>query len=187
LAAGIGVNSAVFTVVRAVILSPLPFPNAQELVAIWKADRKDAANRSGMAPADFLDLQRGVRTCASMAAFTQTFFDVTGVEEPYRVVGSRVSFNLFSTLGLHPVLGRDFMADDDLPSAPRVGILSHTLWHRRFNGRLDVIGESLTLNNERYAIAGVMPANFVFPETLGASGEPELWTPLRFTNERAER
>jgi len=186
LAVGIGVNSAVFTVVRAVVLNPLPFPNPDQLVIFWKADQNDGTKRTGIAPADFLDLQQQVRTCRSIAAFTHTFFDVTGVDEPYRVIAARISSNFFSTLGLHPAVGRDFVADDDRPAATRAAILSYSLWQRRFNGRLDVIGENLTLNNEPHTIIGVMP-NFVFPEVVGAAGAPELWTSLRFAQERTER
>ncbi|HJZ94948.1 MAG TPA: permease prefix domain 1-containing protein, partial [Candidatus Solibacter sp.] len=102
LAVGIGVNCAVFTVVQAVVLSPLPYPHADQLVALWKTDKKDSAKRSGVAPADFLDLQEQCRTCAAVGAFSNDFFDVTGVEEPYRVMGRRVSPNIFATLGVHP-------------------------------------------------------------------------------------
>jgi len=187
LAVGIGVNSAVFTVVRSVVLNPLPFPNPGQLVTFWKADRNDSAKRSGISPADFLDLQHQVRSCALIAAFTHDFFDVTGVEEPYRVLGDRVSSNFFSTLGLRPAVGRDFTAGDDQPAATRVAILSYSLWQRRFNGRPDVVGNNLTLNNELYTIIGVMPPNFVSPEVVGASGGPELWMALRFAQERTER
>jgi putative ABC transport system permease protein len=186
LAVGIGVNSAVFTVVRAVVLNPLPFPNPQQLVMFWKADRNDSVQRSGIAPADFLDLQQQGRSCGSIAAFNNTFFDVTGVDDPYRVVAARVSSNFFSTLGLHPAAGRDFLSEDDQPAGTRVAILSYTLWQRRFNGRLEAIGGNLTLNNEQYTIIGVMP-EFVPPEVVGASGGPELWTPLRLAQERMER
>src|SRR5260370_15360047 len=117
LAVGIGVNSAVFTVVRAVVLNPLPFPKPYQLVMFWKAERNDSAKRAGIAPADFLDLQQQVRTCTSIAAFTHTLFDVTGVEEPYQVIAAQVSSNFFSTLGLRPAVGRDFVADDDQPAA----------------------------------------------------------------------
>ncbi len=187
LAVGIGVNSAVFTVVRAVVLNPLPFPNPHQLVMFWKTDQGDSAKRGGVAPADSLDLQEQVRTCSSIAAFTHTFFDVTGVEDPYRVLAGKVSSNFFSTLGLHPTLGRDFVAGDDQPAATRVAILSYSLWQRRFNGRPDVIRENLTLNNEPYTIIGVMPPNFVSPEVISAWGAPELWTPLGFAQERTER
>ena len=187
LSVGIGANSAVFTVVRAVILNPLPFPKPRQLVIVWKTGRKDRTNRSGMAPADYLDLQQQVRTCRSVAAFANTFFDVTGVEEPYRVLGARVSANFFSTLGLHPAAGRDFTADDDRPAAAAVAILSYSLWQQRFQGRPDAIGRNLTLNHEPYTIVGVMPPNFVFPEVAGAGGAPELWTSLRLSEERNQR
>ena len=98
LAVGIGVNCAVFTVLRSVVLSPLPYPNGEQLVALWKADKADSTKRSGVAPADFLDLQQQSRTCAAVAAFSNTFFDITGVEEPYRVIARRVSSNFFASL-----------------------------------------------------------------------------------------
>src|SRR5256885_1076335 len=164
LAAGIGVNGAVFTVVRSVVLNPLPYPNADQLVALWKTDKKDFARRSGVAPADFLDLQKQSRTCGAVAAFSNTFFDVTGVEEPYRVMARQVSSNLFATLGVHPAVGRDFTPADDQPSAARTAILSHSLWRNRFHGRPDIAGVNITLNNEQHAIVGVMPESFMFPE-----------------------
>jgi len=187
LAVGIGVNSAVFTVVRAVVLKPLPFPDPHQLVIFWKADRNDSKRRSGVAPADFLDLQEQVRTCQSIAAFANTFFDVTGVEEPYRVFAARVSSNFFSTLGLHPAVGLDFAADDSQPAAAQAVILSYPLWQRRFNGRPDVIGQKVTLNSELFTIIGVMPPNFVSPEVVGTVGAPELWTSLHLSQDRNER
>src|SRR5260370_213606 len=133
LALGIGVNTAVFTVVRAVVLNPLPFPDAQRLVMLWKNNRNDAGNRSGVAPADFLDFQQQVRSCAAVAAFTNTFFDVTGVEEPYRVIAARVSSNFFATLSVHPAVRRDLTPLDDQPGANGVATLSHSRWPRRIH------------------------------------------------------
>jgi predicted permease len=187
LAVGIGVNCAVFSVVRSVVLSPLPYPNPDQLVALWKSDKADPARRSGIAPADFLDLQKQTRTCAAVAAFSNTFFDVTGVEEPYRVMARQVSSNFFATLGVHTATGRDFTPYDDQPSAARTVILSHALWRNRFHGRPDIVGVNITLNNEQYAIVGVMPETFMFPEIDGPGMTAELWTPLRFTAQRTER
>jgi predicted permease len=187
LAVGIGVNCAVFTVVQAVVLSPLPYPNADQLVALWKIDKTDSTKRSGVAPADFLDLDQQCRTCAAVAGFSNTFFDVTGVEEPYRVMARQISSNFFTTLGVHSAVGRDFTPDDDQPSAARVAILSHALWQNRFQGRRNIVGLNITLNNEPHAIVGVMPESFVFPEIDGPGMTPELWTPLRFTAQRQER
>ena len=183
LAVGIGVNCAVFTVVRSVVLSPLPYPNADQLLALWKTDKADSAKRSGVAPADFLDIQQQSGTCVGVAAFSNTFFDVTGVEEPYRVTARRVSSNFFDTLGVHPAVGRDFTPDDDQPSGARTAILSHSLWQSRFHGRPDIVGVTITLNNEQHEIVGVMPAGFVFPEIDGPGWTPELWTSLRFTDQ----
>jgi len=187
LGVGIGVNSAVFAVVRSVVLSPLPFPDAKQLVVVWKTDQADSANRSGVAPADFLDLQQQSGTCAAVAAFANTFFDVSGVEEPYRVNGASVSSNFFATLGVRPAVGRDFTAADDQPAAERAVILSHSLWQNRFQGRRDIVGLHITMNGQAHAVAGVMPASFVFPEIDGIGAAPDLWTPLQFTDQRTER
>jgi len=100
---------------------------------------------------------------------------------------ARVSSNFFATLGVHPAFGRDLTAADDQPAAERVAILSHGLWQSRFNGRPDAIGSGIVLNNERYAIIAVMPPHFGFSETGNPAGVPELWTALRFTDERTQR
>ena len=187
LAIGIGVNSAVFTVVRSVLLNPLPYPGANQLVLVWKAVEKEPDKHSGVAPADFLDLQEQAHSFESIAAFTHTFFDVGGVDEPYRVLADRVSANFFATLGVGPEYGRDFTADDDQPAAEHVAILSRGLWQSRFNGRPDAIGGNIFLNHERYTIVGVMPSHFAFSESGNPAEAPELWTALRFTDERTQR
>jgi putative ABC transport system permease protein len=161
---GIGVNTAVFTVVRAIVLNPLRFPDADRLVVLWKTSVKNASARGGVAPADFLDLQRQVRTCSAIAAFANTLFDVTGIDDryhgadPYRVAAARVSANFFTTLSVQPAWGRDFTRDDDNPAAAPVAILSHTLWQRRFAGSPSVVGSRITLSGESYTVVGIMPA-----------------------------
>ncbi len=194
---GIGVNTAVFTVVRAVVLNPLRFPDADRLVMLWKTSLKNAKVRGGVAPADFLDLQRQVRTCSAVAAFANTLFDVTGaddpyraadphrVADPYRVAAARVSANFFATLGVQPAWGRDFTSDDDTPRRPLpVAVLSHNLWQRRFGGSPSVVGSRITLSGESYTVVGIMPASFGSPEVFGPGNVPVLWTPLRFSEER---
>lgn len=184
---GIGVNTAVFTVVRAVALNPLRFPDADRLVMLWKAGVKNPGDRAGIAPADVLDLQQQVRACSVVSAFTNTRFDVTGVDEPYRVPAARVSANFFTMLGAQPALGRDFTRDDDLPAAARVAIVSHNLWQRRLGGSPSVVGSRITLNGESYTVAGIMPAGFASPAVFGPAVAPDLWTPLRFAEERTYR
>jgi predicted permease len=184
---GIGVNTAVFTVVRAVVLNPLQFPDAGRLVMLWKTSLKNASERRGVAPADFLDLQQQIRTCSAVAAFANTLFDVTGVDDPYRVAAARVSANFFATLSVQPAWGRDFTRDDDNPAAAPVAILSHNLWQRRFGGSPSVVGKRITLSGESYTVAGIMPAGFRSPEVFGPTLVPDLWTPLRFSEERRIR
>src|SRR5215831_185229 len=187
LAMGIGVNATIFSVVRAVMLNPLPYPDADRLVMFWKTSVTNSGSRTGVSPADFLELQQMVRTCSPVAAFMNTLFDVTGVDEPYRVSAARISANFFVTLGVHPDVGRDFTPDDDRPSAARVAILSQDLWQRRFGGNPNVVGSSITLNGESYVVAGVMPVGFTFPEGFGPGAAPAVWTPLRFAEERSQR
>ena len=187
LALGIGLNTAVFTVVRTIVLNPLPFPNADLLVMLWKVSLKDSTDRGGVAPADFLDLRRQVWSCSEVSAFANTAFDVTGVDEPYRVAAARVSANFFATLGAQPAIGRDFLSEDDSPTANRVVILGHNLWQRRFGGSPSVVGGSITLNSLSYTVIGIMPEGFGSPEVFGPGLVPELWIPFRFSDERMQR
>jgi putative ABC transport system permease protein len=151
---------------------------------LWKTSLKNASQRGGVAPADFLDLQRQVRTCSGVAAFANALFDVTGADDPYRVPAARVSANFFTTLGVQPAWGRDFTRNDDTPAAAPVAILSHNLWQRRFGGSPSVVGSRITLSGESYTVVGIMPAGFGSPEVFGPGIVPDLWTPLRFSEER---
>jgi len=156
LALGIGANSAIFSVVNAVLLRPLPFKHPEQLVMVWENAAHMGFPRNTPSPANFLDWQKQAQSFTGMAAMVEHSFNLTGVGEPERLDGRRVSANLFDLLGVPAQLGRSFVPDDDRPGT-HVVLLSHSLWQRRFGSDLAVIGRALSLNGESYTVIGVMP------------------------------
>ena len=182
LALGIGANSAIFSVVNAVLLRPLPYEDPDRLVMVWEDNTKLGFPRDTPAPANFIDWRDQNQVFEGMAAFADESFNLTGVSEPERINGQRVSANLFQLLGVAPRLGREFLFEEDQPRRERVVIISDRLWHRRFGADKNIIGKTLTLNGESFTVVGVMPANFQFP-----SREDELWVPIAFDSTEASR
>jgi predicted permease len=164
LALGIGANTAMFSVVDAILLNPLPFPDPGRLIRI----SGDVVRQQ----ASLAMLRDGSRTTDYAAYAGNSEFNFTGDGEPRRVVGSEVTANLFSTLGQRPLLGRTFQAGEDRPGNDRVVILSHTFWQRHFRGDPSVIGRSITIHEIDRRIVGVMPPGFQFP-----SPQTEIWLP----------
>jgi putative ABC transport system permease protein len=181
LALGIGANTAIFSVVNAVLIRPLPYEGSHELVQIWGTlPQLDIAP---MSPANFLEWREQNRGFERIAAYTGQNFNLSGVDEPERIRAARVSADLFELLRARPALGRAFMPEEDQHGSHRVVILSHALWQRRFGGNPGIVGQTLTLNDQSYAVVGVMPPNFSFPRTT-----TEMWTPIAFSPaERATR
>src|SRR5436309_9715483 len=155
LALGIGANSAIFSVVNAVLLRPLPFKNPEQLVMVWENAAHLGFPKNTPSPANFLDWQRQNTVFTGMAAMSERSFNLTGVGEPERLDGRRVSANLFDLLGVPALLGRTFVQEDDRPGS-HVVLVSHSLWQRRFGSDPNVIGRAITLNGERYNVIGVM-------------------------------
>jgi putative ABC transport system permease protein len=176
LALGIGANTAIFSVVNAVLLRPLPYHDPESLVMVWETDSNRNVNEEWVSPPNFLDWSSQNRVFQHMAAFTVRSFNLSGVEEPQRLEGYRVSASLFPLLGVEPALGRAFQSDEDRFGGLRVVLLSHGLWQRRFGADPQVIGRTLTLNDESVTIMGVMPPGFSFP-----GREADLWVPMAFT------
>src|SRR5437660_662243 len=156
LALGIGANSAIFSVVNAVLLRPLPFKNPEQLVMVWENAAHLGFPKNTPAPPNFIDWQRQNTVFTGMAAMSERSFNLTGVGEPDRLDGRRVSANLFDLLGVPALLGRTFVPDDDRPGT-HVVLLSYSLWQRRFGSDSNVIGRAITLNGESYNVIGVMP------------------------------
>ncbi|HEV2915202.1 MAG TPA: ABC transporter permease [Pyrinomonadaceae bacterium] len=158
LALGIGANTAIFSVVNAVLLRPLPFPTAERLVFISEWSQQ-VPNMSVSYP-NFVDWRDQNRTFEQVAAFRGAGLILTGMGEPERLDGREVSSTFFSVLGTNPAMGRNFTAAEDQPGANRTAIISYALWQRRFGARPEIVGQSLMLNNESYTVIGVLPQNF---------------------------
>src|SRR2546430_1447368 len=154
LALGIGANSAIFSVVNAILLRPLPYKNPEQLVMVWENATHLGFPKDTPSPANFLDWRQQTTVFEGMAAFTERSFNLTGVGEPERLDGRRVSSNLFDLLGVRPIIGRTFVPQEDQPGT-KVVLLNESLWKRRFGGDPSVIGRVLTLNNEAYTVVGV--------------------------------
>ena len=164
LALGIGVNSTVFTLVNAVLIKGLPFPNPDELIAI-------RTNR-GISYLDFLDLKQQFQALKGVAAFSGLSADLSDQENAAERVGAAaISSNMFSVLAQKPLLGRDFTAEDDKPGAAPVALISHFLWQSRYGGKPEVLGSAIRINLQTYTVIGIMPEGEQFPMKRG-SGSP---------------
>ena len=166
LALGIGANTAMFSVVNAVLLQDLPFADPSRVVDI---NEYNEGQPTAIAPANFVDWRRLARSFQSMAVYRPRTFNVsTGSGEPERLVGAQTSSTFFDVLGVTPILGRQFTRDDAEPGRTTV-VLSYGFWQRRFGAAADVVSRTLRLNGESYTIAGVMPPGFNFPQ------DAEFW------------
>jgi putative ABC transport system permease protein len=180
LALGIGANSAIFSVVNTVLLRPLPYKDPDRLVMVWEDATKHGYPRDTPAAANYVDWRDQNQVFEGMAAIVEWDFNLTGMGEPERIDGRRVSANLFPLMGVEPYLGRTFLPEEDQPGANRVVILSHGLWQRRFGSDANITGKPLTLNGVSFTVVGVMPPEFQFP-----SREDELWIPIAFSPREA--
>ena len=178
LALGIGANAAIFSVVNAVLLRPLPFPHAEQLVRIFGTQPQLA--KAPSSPANFLDWQKQNQVFTGIAAYNGKGFNAIGGEQPERLRGLAVSADLFSILQIQPRLGRAFSAEEDRAGRGDVIVISDTLWQRRFGGDRNVIGQTVILNDKNYTVIGVMPPGFAFPDI-----RTELWAPLAFDAKEA--
>jgi putative ABC transport system permease protein len=171
LALGIGANTAIFSVVNAVLLRPLPYMDPNRLVFVETGDRQAASQQlTGASPADFWDWQDQTKTFEQLAAMSGGGFNLTGVEVPESIPAMRVSTNFFEAFGAKPLLGRVFRPDDGFAKAEDTIVLSYRLWQRRFGGDPDIVGK--TLGNTGTVVVGVMPPDFKFP------ARAECWTTL---------
>src|SRR5262249_2428533 len=170
LAVGIGANTALFSIVKAVLLNPLSYPQSGQLVAIY--GRAPGADKAPISYPNFLDWQRDARLFSSMAIYRNQDYLLTGTEEGERLSGYMISADFFSTMGVQPIMGRTFRAVDDQPGAAPVVVLGGGLWKRKFGSAPDIIGKSVILNGASWTIVGVIPASFSFSETTGVFDTP---------------
>src|SRR5215472_1995478 len=185
LALGIGANTAMFSYLDAWLIKPLPYPQAGRLMIFESHDKKTGATRTYLtSTASFLDFQKQNHSFEQTVGWRGDNFNLTGDGPPALVEGGRVSWNYFDTLGAKPMRGRTFALDEDGPGAGHVAILGEGLWQSRFAGDPKIIGRTITIEREAYAVVGVMPGTFQFP----LMGIANLWTPLALTDkQRADR
>lgn len=174
LAIGIGANIAMFSVVNAVLLRPLPFRDAERLAMIQQ-HVKTFNVTTGFSYPDFTDFRAQNPVFENLAAYTRARFDVAEDQGTRKIEGAYVSGNFLSMLGVSPKLGRTFTAADERPDAEPVAMISHNLWRDRFGQASDVLGRTMVMDNRVYTIAGVLPLDFHYPESIG---EAQIWAAL---------
>jgi putative ABC transport system permease protein len=168
IAVGVGANAAIFSIVNAVLLRPLPFRQADRLVLVSGADVKTRQVFGDTTPADFLDWRARNHTFAAIAAVRGTRLTFTAGDHPEQVAGAMVSANYFDVLGVEPALGRAFQPRDEQPGAARVLILGDGFWRQKFGGRPDIIGEPVRVDDEIATVVGVMPPKIDYPDNAQA-------------------
>jgi putative ABC transport system permease protein len=175
LALGIGANVAIFSVVNAVLIQPLPFGEPDRLVWTW-GNIRNGGNRASVSPPDYLDYRAQNTSFEQFAAMNSiaNYANLTGAGEPERLESRLVTGNFFQAMGVNAALGRVFLPENEKPGSEQVVVLSHDLWQRRFGGEPSVVGKTLTLDGKNYEVLGVAPPDFKFPQ--GA----ELWGPINF-------
>src|SRR5215211_4673739 len=178
LALGIGANTAIFSVVNAVLLRPLPFRNPDQLVIVWEDATFAGFPRNTPAPANYVDWKTQNQSFVDMAASYETSFNLTGDGEPERVAAYSVNSNFFPLFGVQPLLGRSFSDEEDRPGANKVAVLSYSLWQSRYGGDRQILNRDIQLNGEKHTVVGVMPASFQFFES-----DVRLWVPLALDQE----
>ena len=183
LALGIGANTAIFSVVNAVLLRPLPFKDPAALVDVWHvppAKQFPGMTRFSVSPANYLDWARENRSFQNMAIYGGASMNLTGGGKPEFLSAATVSANFFSVLGMQPMLGRTFLPGEDQVGHNHEAVLTHALWQNHFGGDRGIVGRRITLNNEAYTVVGVMGADFLYPEW-----QEKLWVPLAWTPKQA--
>ena len=178
LALGIGANTAIFSVVNAVLLRPLPFRDPDQLAIVWEDATFAGFPRNTPAPANYVDWKTQNQSFVDMAASAETSFNLTGDGEPERVAAYSVTANFFPLFGVQPLLGRSFSDEEDRPGANKVAVLSYSLWQSRYGGDRQIINRDIQLNGQKHTVVGVMPAGFQFFES-----DVRLWVPLALDQE----
>ena len=178
LALGIGANTAIFSVVNAVLLRPLPFRDPDQLVIVWEDATFAGFPRNTPAPANYVDWKTQSQSFADMAASAESSFNLTGDGEPERVAAYSVTANFFPLFGAQPLLGRTFSTEEDRPGGNKVAVLSYSLWQSRYGGDRQILNRDIQLNGEKHTVIGVMPPSFQFFER-----DVRLWVPLALDQE----
>jgi len=178
LALGIGANTAIFSVVNAVLLRPLQFKDPDQLVIVWEDAAFAGFPRNTPAPANYFDWKNQNQSFTDMATCAELSFNITGDGDPERVMAYAVTSNFFPLFGVQPLLGRNILPEEDRPGGNKVVLLSHSLWQSRYGGDPNILNRDILLNGEKHSVVGVMPPSFQFLER-----EVRLWVPIAFDQE----
>jgi putative ABC transport system permease protein len=182
MALGIGANTAIFSVVHAVLLEPLPFADADRLVQVWHVPPQKSfpgMTRFAVSAANFLDWQKQNHVFQQMALYTGARYDITGIGKPEAVTASPVSADFFSVLGLQPLYGRTFLPQEDSPGENHEVVLSYKFWQAHYASDPNAVGKSINFDGEPYTIVGVMGPKMIKPNSA------QVWTPLALTDKEA--
>ncbi len=178
LALGIGANTAIFSVVNAVLLRPLPYKAADRLVTFWASNQQMGySGPATVCDPDFFEWRDQSKTFEEMAGFRWATANLTGLGEPDRLLGWHVTASLFPMLGVRPVVGRVFSSDEETPGHSHVVLISHKLSQSRFGTDADAVGKAIKLDGESFTVAGVMPADFAFPN------KADFWRPAELSSD----
>ena len=175
LALGIGANAAIFSVVNAVLLRPLPWADPGRAVMIWS--KWTAFDKTWVATGEVVDYRRRARTLREVAAWGEGQVNLTGSGDPERVAAASVTANTFSVLGVSPAIGRVFSSTEDLPKGPNVVVLGYALWSRRYSADPSIVGRSIQIDGRPYEVVGIMPAGFLLPTDYQNPQPSQLWVP----------
>lgn len=185
LALGIGANTAIFSIVNAVLLRPLPYKDADRLVQIWHvppAKSFPGLTRFSVSAANYIDWEKENQVFEQMAIYTFAHFDLTSGDQPQNIEGAAVSPDFFSVLRSQPIWGRVFLPEENQPGRGHVAVLSYALWKERFGGNPAIVGQNMAIDGQSYTVVGIMGPEFRKPDWA------KIWTPLAWTDkERAVR
>jgi putative ABC transport system permease protein len=184
IALGIGAVTALFSVVEAVLLRPLPWSDPEGVAVLW--DPRHPDEETALSAREIVEYRGAARGFAQIAAYTETATNLTGGSEPERVAAAAVTANTFATLGVQPVLGRPFTRAEEVPGEHRVALLGHDLWRRRFGGDPAVVGRRAELDGRPHTVVGVMPPGFHLPLEPREGRVAEIWLPLALGPEDLE-
>jgi putative ABC transport system permease protein len=177
LALGIGANTAIFSAINALLLKPLPFPELDRVVAVWDKLPSRGVQRNEVTVANYLDWQSQTQSFEQLALYRWWSANLTGIDPPERIQGFLVTANFLDTTGMKPIMGRNFLPEENQPGKGAVAVITHSLWQRRFGGDPNILNKKITINSITRTVVGVMPERFNFPK--GA----EVYAPLPMTPE----
>jgi putative ABC transport system permease protein len=189
IALGVGGSTAVLSVVYGVMLRPLPYPQPDRLVELFEDNRQRNLAMFRVSTLNYLSWAERSTSLEALAAFSGITVNLTGLGEPERLPGSAITASMFNVLGLPPLAGRGFRPEDERPGAHRVAVLAEPLWLRRFGGNRAIVGQSISLNEERYEVIGVVPGTFreVGRSQIASAGSPQIFVPLTIDPARENR